>query len=84
MYCLQSTVVWKLKPCSVCLPSLSVKGGSVAERDGDWKEEPVHKQLSLQPVKLTNSDRQLTHSYKPRSVSGAKLWQEAAHPLINA
>lgn len=34
------------------------------------------------PVKLTNSDRQLTHSSKQRPMSGLWHWQEAAHPPV--
>lgn len=83
MYCLHGTAVWKLKPRSVWLPLLSQRGGTQVEKGGYWEEEPVHKHSSL-PAKLTNSDRQLTHSSKQRPMSGLRLWQEAAHPPVYA
>lgn len=54
---------------------------------GDQGEEPVYKQAhkhSSLPAKLTNSDRQLTHSSEQRPMSGPRLRQEAAHPPVYA
>lgn len=68
MYCLLCTVVWKLEPHSVWLPSLSVHGWSPAVEEGEWDGELDHKQHSSLPVKLTNSNRQLTHSSEQRPV----------------
>lgn len=84
MYCLHGTVAWKVKPCSVWLLLLSQSSGSPPGKEVDWEEVPVHKQRSSLPIKLTNSDRQLTHSSKQRPTSGPRLWQEAAHPPVCA
>lgn len=78
MYCLHCTSAW-----SVFLRAV----GARLREGGDWEEEPVFKQAhkhSALPAKLTNSDRQLTHSSTQRPMSGPRLRQEAAHPPANA
>lgn len=82
MYCLHGTAVWKLGSRSVWLPFLRVVGDG--QRQGrDWEAEPVHKQHGSLPVKLTNSDRQLTHSFKQRPGSGLCVQrQEGTHPHV--
>lgn len=63
MCCLPGTAVWSINP----------------EEEGCRDEEQAHKQHSSVPVKLTNSDRQLTHSSENRGLS---LRQEDAHPHL--
>lgn len=67
-----TTRVWKLgrSSCPDCSVVPCTVGTQQRMGGGDWEEEPIHKQHSSLPVTLTNSDRQLTHSFK----QGPRVW----------
>lgn len=54
------------------------------ETGRDGEEEPVYKQHGSLPVKLTNSDRQLTHSFKQRTALDCMCRGRRKHILMSA
>lgn len=63
---------------------LSQSGGTQAEKGGTRSSTNKPTNTARCPPKLTNTDRQLTHSSTQRAMSGLRLWQEAAHPPVHA